>query len=122
MQEYRSHRIRDAFERAGDYAQLGGLVVGGTAAVTALLGGTIIVGSIVGTAGGALMGEVLDHVPYFKHAIPDGIFYVANYFDPEHARQAREVLYGNLDKLGATLGFIGGFARSSVKVKTTKTN
>ncbi len=45
----------------------------------------------------ALAGEVMDHVPYISTAVPEAIKGLTNsgYF------------YGNLDKLGAALGFIG---------------
>ncbi len=44
----------------------------------------------------ALLGELMDHVPYMHTAIPHAIEGItrSNYF------------YGNLDKLGAALGFV----------------
>ena len=77
------------------------------------VGGLTVAGTVLGTGIGAGMGEILDHVPYFNHAIPDGVGYIANYFNPETAQRGRELLYGNLDKLGAALGFIGGFLKTS---------
>ena len=56
---------------------------------------------------GALAGEIVDHIPYLNYAIPKSLEEIlkTNYF------------YGNLDKLGATLGFIGGYFKGIVDVK-----
>ena len=77
-----------------------------------------IINSILGAAIGALCGEILDHIPYLNHAIPEGLYYLANYINPSAAEYARNVLVGNLDKVGAVLGFICGFvALSKVRIK-----
>lgn len=96
------------------------LAAGGVVAVTA---GLIIAAPIIGCGIGALCGEVLDHTPYFKKAIPEGIAYLTGYINPEASEKSKVLLQGNLDKVGAALGFIGGFFKSSYtsrhKDKTT---
>jgi hypothetical protein len=69
---------------------IGAIAVGATLLYAA--GGAII---------GAICGEILDHLPYLNTAISDTLntIFHTNYFT------------GNLDKLGATLGFIGGFLK-----------
>lgn len=49
----------------------------------------------------ALAGEVMDHVPYVSKAVPEAIKGLTN----------SEYFYGNLDKLGAVLGFVGYYFR-----------
>lgn len=110
---YRDEGVFNKVSKWIGYTVLG---VGGVAAV----GGVIVGGTVLGTAAGAGMGEIIDHVPYFNRAIPNGIGYIANYFNPEAARTGRELLYGNLDKLGAALGFVGGFLKTSTSVKHQK--
>lgn len=72
---------------------------------------------IVGTAGalggaaivGGLAGQICDILPYINHAIPEGIGYVAGYFtDADKVKAATEALDGNLDKVGAAIGFYTG--------------
>ncbi len=85
---------------------------------TIALVGTSAVALLYGTAGsfmGALAGQICDVVPYVKHAIPEGIGYIAQYIsDAETAKHATQALYGNLDKVGAALGFTGGFIRGAI--------
>jgi hypothetical protein len=56
-----------------------------------------------GAAVGALFGEILDNTPYLNTAISDtlNVMFHTNYFT------------GNLDKVGATLGFVGGFFKGT---------
>ncbi len=84
---------------------------------TTLAAGVIITGAAIGSITGSFVGEVLDHLPYLKHAIPEGLSYLANYINPEAAKQAKIALEGNLDKVGAAMGFIGGFYKSIVSYK-----
>jgi len=56
-------------------------------------------GITVGVA--ALAGEAMDHVPYISTAVPEAIKGLTN----------SEYFYGNLDKLGAALGFIGHYLK-----------
>ena len=47
-------------------------------------------------------GEILDHAPYFSHALPEAISYIKGGVPP----------YGNLDKFGVLSGvLIGGLVR-----------
>ncbi len=85
----------------------------GVGAVSILMGLAARV-TIGDAALGALCGEILDRTPYLKHAIPDGLNYLAMYITPETAKQAKTALEGNLDKVGAAMGFIGGFYRSAL--------
>ena len=70
-----------------------------------------IIGVGVGAAVGALAGECLDWMPYFYHAIPEGIAYIGNVFTEGNvSKPAIESLIGNLDKVGAVAGAgSGGF-------------
>jgi len=49
----------------------------------------------------ALAGEVMDHIPYISKAIPEVLEELTN----------SEYFHGNLDKLGATLGFVGNYLK-----------
>jgi hypothetical protein len=51
---------------------------------------------------GAAAGEVLDHTPYLRHAIPEGVQLLAAYWNPEAMRSS--YLVRNMDKVGATIG------------------
>lgn len=57
-------------------------------------------GLFMGIIVGAVIGEILDHLPYISHYIPDAF----GYFIPG----AAEKLTGHLDKLGAVAGGIAG--------------
>ncbi len=85
--------------------------------VAAVGAGVVVIGATLGAGVGAVCGEILDHVPYLNHAIPEGIGYLSNYIKPENVREAQNTLQGNLDKVGAAMGFVGGFYRSSTIVK-----
>jgi len=78
---------------------------GGT--LVGLGGVAVLIGAAGSAALGALAGEIVDHIPYLNYAIPKTLeeIFKTNYF------------YGNLDKLGATLGFIGGFFKSYIRVE-----
>lgn len=86
-----------------------GLVWGG------ILVGLPILSVTVGAGVGAITGEILDHLPYLRHAIPEGIAYLGNAFtDQDTIQKAKQCLDGNLDKVGAAVGFIGGYLRSGI--------
>jgi len=90
-------------------------ITGAGAAV--VMAGAVIASAAAGSAFGAIGGEILDHIPYLKRAIPEGIGYLANYINPESAEKATTALKGNLDKIGAALGFFAGFYRKIVSFK-----
>jgi len=56
-------------------------------------------GVAIGAA--ALVGEAMDHIPYISTAVPEAIEQIIR----------SEYFHGNLDKLGAVLGFIGHYLR-----------
>jgi hypothetical protein len=58
--------------------------------------------ALMGALIGALVGEILDYIPYLNTAISETLntMFHTNYFT------------GNLDKFGATLGFISGLFKS----------
>jgi len=87
------------------------------AAAAAGIAGAVVVSSTAGAAVGSLCGEILDHIPYLNRAIPEGLYYLANYINPDAAEYAKTDLEGNLDKVGAAMGFIGGFYKSRTIVK-----
>lgn len=64
-----------------------------------------------GAAFGAIAGQIIDWVPYFNQAIPEGIAYVGNALIGQDTASTIECLQGNLDKVGAAAGFLGGFVR-----------
>ena len=76
---------------------LGGYIL--DKAIFNTLGGIVGLGVTVGLA--ALAGEVMDHIPYISTAVPEAIRGLTN----------SEYFYGNLDKLGATLGFVGKYIK-----------
>lgn len=88
------------------------------AVIAASSGFLVLMLSAYGAICGAIGGEILDHLPYLKHAIPSGFYYLANYISPESAEHAKAALYGNLDKVGAVFGFIGGFFKASLSCIT----
>ncbi|MFH1072713.1 MAG: hypothetical protein V1743_04765 [Nanoarchaeota archaeon] len=49
----------------------------------------------------ALAGEVLDHLPYIKTAIPDAVKGLTH----------SDYAYGHLDQIGAALGFLGYYLK-----------
>ncbi|HLC97962.1 MAG TPA: hypothetical protein VJC21_04240 [Candidatus Nanoarchaeia archaeon] len=89
-----------------------GVIVGGVAGVV------VVVGASVGAAFGALGGQVLDWIPYLNTAIPEGIAYLGNAVsDTDTTQDTLRYLEGNLDKVGAVMGFVGGYLKSSTTVK-----
>ena len=85
----------------------------GVSAAAGIVGG-VAIATIGGAAVGALCGEILDHIPYLSHAIPEGLYYLTNYINPDAAEYAKTALEGNLDKVGAAIGFIVGLYKSSI--------
>ncbi len=73
-----------------------------------------------GAAFGAIAGQILDWMPYFNHAIPEGIAYVGNAIFGQDAAPTIEYLQGNLDKVGAAAGFLGGFVRAKQSNKVNQ--
>lgn len=99
--------IRDTLEKIALGIGAGGIVAG-----------TILSATTAGTAIGALGGQILDWVPYVNKAIPKGIAYLGNAFsEGDTTEQTLKYLYGNLDKVGACMGFLGGFIRSTITFK-----
>jgi len=108
-------RVKDSF-RYGAGAQVltygkivayGGLIVGGLICATAINAGI-----------GAITGEVLDHVPYLNHAIPEGIAYIGNAFtDQNTVNETAQYLQGNLDKVCALIGVIRPFFTTTLSKK-----
>ena len=71
--------------------------------ITELLEGTIrTIGPILLGAG---LGELADKTPYFKDAIPYGLDCL-RYIFTTHQTEINIYLTGNLDKIGAGLGFL----------------
>jgi len=99
-------KLEDRFSRKyNDYTKvyrISGKDVGTGIALVGLGAGFIFLSATLGALIGALFGEILDHTPYLNTAISETLntMFHTNYFT------------GNLDKLGATLGFIGGFFKS----------
>ena len=90
-------------------ALVGTGLVCGVLVECALVGLSSCTGAVVGSA----IGECLDHIPYLNYAIPQGIAYLGNAFsDQNTVKDTVQYLYGNLDKVGAAVGFIGGYIRS----------
>ena len=86
--------------------------------VTVVGAGVLVIGSTLGAGIGAVCGQILDWVPYLNHAIPEGVAYLGNAFgDTDNTREVIGTLEGNLDKVGAGMGFVGGFLKSSVSYK-----
>lgn len=85
--------------------------------VGAVTGMLALILAAFGAIYGAIGGEILDHLPYLKHAIPNGFYYLANYISPDAAEKAKIALQGNLDKVGAVMGFLGGFFKASLSCK-----
>ncbi|MBI1969029.1 hypothetical protein HYS49_03905 [Candidatus Woesearchaeota archaeon] len=89
-----------------------GVIVAGVSGVVVMLGAS------VGAAFGALGGQILDWVPYLNHAIPEGLAYLGNAVsDTDTTQDTLRYLDGNLDKVGAVLGFVGVYIRSNMTVK-----
>ena len=90
-----------------------GVLVGGIGAAV------VVVASVAGAGFGAIGGEILDHVPYLNHAIPEGIAYIGNAFsDQDTVKNAKEYLQGNLDKVGAAMGFLGGYVKATLSTQS----
>jgi CTP-dependent riboflavin kinase len=79
-------------------------------ALVGLGAGLIFLSATLGALIGALFGEILDHTPYLNTAISETLntMFHTNYFT------------GNLDKLGATIGFVGGFFKDYLKIRIIK--
>jgi len=60
-----------------------------------------IIGLGVGVGIAAFIGEAMDHVPYISTAVPEALKGLTN----------SDYFHGNLDKLGAALGFFGYYLR-----------
>ena len=67
--------------------------------------GLSLLGLVISSAVGACGGEILGHRPYLKRAIPEGIGYLTHYINPDATMKAKTALQGNLDKVGALIGF-----------------
>jgi hypothetical protein len=99
-------RLGDRFSRKyNDYTKVYRTFiedVGTGIALVGLSAGLIILSATLDALIGALFGEILDHTPYLNTAISETLntIFHTNYFT------------GNLDKLGATLGFVSGFFKS----------
>lgn len=112
------------FKRAGINVLTGlGLITAGTGAAGGCATGCVGVGLVgkiisVGLASAtcALAGEVVDHLPYLSTAVPQGLEFMANMFYDAHIA---EKLTGNMDKLGAGLGFFGSVAGSYFRSSQT---
>jgi hypothetical protein len=63
--------------------------------------GVNAIGLGVAIGAAALVGEAMDHAPYISTAVPEAIEQLTR----------SEYFHGNLDKLGAALGFIGHYLR-----------
>ena len=95
-------------------------IIGGIIAIPCLIVFGILIYAIGGAVVGAVCGEILDYIPYLKDAIPQGLGLLFNFFSLENTLPACNILKGNLDKLGAALGFIGGFFRTSMSNNSKK--
>ena len=98
--------LKDRISRKyNDYTKvyrISGKDVGTGIALVGLGAGFIFLSATLGALIGALFGEILDHTPYLNTAISETLntIFHTDYFT------------GNLDKLGATLGFFSGFFKS----------
>ncbi len=113
--------LRKGLEGVGLIALIG---TGG--AISTGIGATVAAAflpGIMGSAIGGLSGEILDHIPYLNTAIPEGFAYLGNVFtDQNTIEEATKYLTGNLDKVGAGLGFSGAYFRSRTRVNVEKDN
>lgn len=82
-------------------------ILGGSIGITT--GGFVTIRAILYAGFGALGGEALDWTPYLGTAIPEGFAYMRDIFSNTDNGQTRDFLIGNLDKVGATLGFLSSF-------------
>ena len=91
----------------------------GAGVIVAGIGGVAVMfGASVGAAFGALGGQILDWIPYLNSAIPEGIAYLGNAVsDTDTTQDTLRHLEGNLDKVGAAMGFVGGYLKSHTTVK-----
>jgi hypothetical protein len=97
-------------EKYADYTNLyrkAGKYVGAGIALVGLGTVLIIINATLGAFVGALSGEILDHTPYLSTAISETLNTVFH----------TEYFTGNLDKLGATLGFVVGFFKSHLNTQ-----
>lgn len=63
----------------------------------------------LGTLCGAIGGELVDQIPYFSHIVPEWTGHLIGIFTSEDTGlKFSEMFVGNLDKIGAVLGFFGG--------------
>jgi hypothetical protein len=97
----KNNRLKKYDEYTNLYRKTGKYVGAGIALVG--LGAVLIfISATLGAFVGALFGEILDHTPYLSTAISETL----------NAAFHTEYFTGNLDKLGATLGFVSGFLKS----------
>ena len=91
----------------------------GTGVLASTIGtGVVVLVATTGAGFGALGGQILDMCPYFNHAIPEGIAYLGNAFtEQDTVEKATKGLRGNLDKIGAVAGFLGGYFRVNISTK-----
>jgi hypothetical protein len=108
-------KLEDRFSRKyNDYTKvyrISGKDVDTWIALVGLGAGLIFLSAKLGVLIGALFGEILDHTPYLNTAISETLntIFHTNYFT------------GNLNKVGATLGFVAGFFKGyniQLKYKT----
>jgi hypothetical protein len=92
----RRYNYAKFYRISGSYVLIGISLVGVGAAL-------VILSAAEGAVFGALFGEILDHTPYLNTAISGTLntIFQTDYFTD------------NLDKVGATLGFVGGFFRGT---------
>jgi hypothetical protein len=104
------NNFKKRFKRS-DYFKIyniSGEDVGTRLALVAIGAGLVLLNVTLGAFVGALFGEIIDHIPYLNTAISDtlNVMFHTNYFT------------GNLDKVGATLGFVAGFFKGyNIKLK-----
>jgi hypothetical protein len=110
-------RIRSTLE---DYALSTVIATVEAATVTIAMTVTVLAATVGSATVGAICGEVLDYVPYLSSAIPEGIEYLARFVNPETTQEVRVTLQGNLDKVGAAAGFVGGFFRTNHTIASNK--
>lgn len=88
---------------------------------TFLVGSALIIsGPIFGAGYGALTGQILDWIPYLNNAIPEGMGYLENIL--HEGNYIKENLQGNIDKVGAVVGFLGYYFNSNSLKPFSKTS
>ena len=108
--------LADLFEEYLKRKNFGCLTLSGLGCLG--VSGLVILVSTGGALLGGLTGEICDNTPYIYSAIPEGIGNLARYFvDSKYVTEATSYMTGNLDKLGAAFGFIGGFFGNRLRCK-----